>query len=576
MEHDRSSANPLRIILGVLCILPALWLFYATTISPTLEIFTLSQEKLNGLTPPTYIGAANFDKLAQDQLYARASDFTAQLVFRSVAMVAFLPLALALVLNEFRRMIRLPVQLLFSALLGLFVPALTWLSWRLAYNPINGLFRDTHPLNDAHLASAVITDLIGQKTLILACGLGLVVYLIALRGTAKNSLRRVIVPLFVVWFVGILAAIALSLQTFDITYLLTNGGPASSTTTLAMLVYRNSFQNLNLGYAAAMLTPTFLIIIGLGLIAGLVVILASTIGHFRIEMIPIASSSGVSQGIGKIFAGLGILIVGGICLVQCYNLVQPTLWAWSNASSPNSELFPVDQALANSLNTAVPAALITGLVTLVAAFGLGALRPLGRYSHILLIFFSPGLFYTLFLLTLPLFLNLRNLGLLNSPGALIYADLTVNVPTLFILTLLFAGLERQWRRSGEADLRSFVLKVFAPALPLFVFCVLVIVAMNVYDETSGLIIAQNPTLRTLPLLAFLTQAGLSNNYAAQFAFLRQVGFPLFLVTFGLLAIYQLFYFDRLALVPENTENTVVSTLPNDDATLFGPSEAEPR
>lgn len=64
---------------------------------------------------------------------------------------------------------------------------------------------------------------------------------------------RVTVPLLTrsLFFVLIIALIR-STQTFDITYALTSGGPAGSSTTLAFFVYQKAFFDFQIGYASAL------------------------------------------------------------------------------------------------------------------------------------------------------------------------------------------------------------------------------------------------------------------------------------------------------------------------------------
>ena len=51
-------------------------------------------------------------------------------------------------------------------------------------------------------------------------------------------------------FVTIIALIA-SFQAFDQIFVMTQGGPAFSTETLVTLIYRQGFQNFQMGYASA-------------------------------------------------------------------------------------------------------------------------------------------------------------------------------------------------------------------------------------------------------------------------------------------------------------------------------------
>jgi multiple sugar transport system permease protein len=55
---------------------------------------------------------------------------------------------------------------------------------------------------------------------------------------------------FIIFLILILGVIG-NLQHFDIIWVMTQGGPAQATTTLAVEVYRRAFQNWELGVAAA-------------------------------------------------------------------------------------------------------------------------------------------------------------------------------------------------------------------------------------------------------------------------------------------------------------------------------------
>src|SRR5690349_13794601 len=111
-EPQRSSLNILRLICGLLFLLPALLLWSTTLLTPTQQTFDFSQEKFNGLTAAQPVGTLNFDKLSQDPLFQSAIKFTSELVSRRIVVVAILPLLLAVALNEFRRILRIPARLL--------------------------------------------------------------------------------------------------------------------------------------------------------------------------------------------------------------------------------------------------------------------------------------------------------------------------------------------------------------------------------------------------------------------------------------------------------------------------------
>ena len=61
-------------------------------------------------------------------------------------------------------------------------------------------------------------------------------------------------------FFGTVMTAITSLQVFDQIYVITRGGPGSSTATLGFAIYTNGFQNYQMGYASALAWVMFLII----------------------------------------------------------------------------------------------------------------------------------------------------------------------------------------------------------------------------------------------------------------------------------------------------------------------------
>jgi hypothetical protein len=108
-------------------------------------------------------------------------------------------------------------------------------------------------------------------------------------------------------------------------------------------------------------------------------------------------------------------------------------------------------------------------VAILAAIGIGALRPLGRYSLLLLLPFAPWLFVGSSPLVAPAFISLADRGHVFSFLALVPAS-WVSIPALFIATLLCHGQAARLRASGAqggAVVRAFVVPVLPLAVLLF-------------------------------------------------------------------------------------------------------------
>lgn len=99
-------------------------------------------------------------------------------------------------------------------------------------------------------------------------GLGtkIIIYLAALQGVSRDLLESAQLDgagrwqkfVNVTWpaigpvqFFVLITSIVGTFQVFDLVYVMTQGGPGSSTRVLVMDIYQNAFQNLKLGYASA-------------------------------------------------------------------------------------------------------------------------------------------------------------------------------------------------------------------------------------------------------------------------------------------------------------------------------------
>jgi multiple sugar transport system permease protein len=82
-----------------------------------------------------------------------------------------------------------------------------------------------------------------------------------------NKFRNITVPLIShVTFFNLVLGIIGALQVFTEAFVLTRGGPNNSTMLLSVLLYRNAFEFLKMGYASALAWVMFLIVLALTLV----------------------------------------------------------------------------------------------------------------------------------------------------------------------------------------------------------------------------------------------------------------------------------------------------------------------
>ncbi|MCP9926689.1 carbohydrate ABC transporter permease [Cyanobium sp. CH-040] len=266
---------------SLLLMAPALLLLLAVFVWPLLDYAWLSlqaQSVFTGLeTVP--VGAANWQRLLADGRFWQDAGQTLRFALVSVALELVAGLAIALLLHQ-RWRGRGTVRSL--ALLPWALPTTVMaLGWRWIFNdphgPLNGVVQSLGLATVPFLASpdlawvaTVVADV--WKTtpfvaLLLLAGLQMIpadLYeAFALEGgTPWQGLRRITLPLLRPYiFIAALFRLAQALGVFDLIAVLTGGGPASSTESLAVYAYLNAMRFLDFGYSATVMLGMFLLLL---------------------------------------------------------------------------------------------------------------------------------------------------------------------------------------------------------------------------------------------------------------------------------------------------------------------------
>ncbi|HET7141832.1 MAG TPA: sugar ABC transporter permease [Candidatus Limnocylindria bacterium] len=256
-----------------LMVLPALLLILAINIVPLVYSTVLSFFQWNLIqagTPPRFVGIDNFIRLiTKDPQFIAASINTGIVVVGTVAIQTVLGVSVALLLDQRLRFTGVATTLLLIPLA--LAPAVVGLLFSSLFNstlgPVNyvlnaiGLPAPSW-LGDAHwaLASVIIVDtwqwtpfmilltLAGLRSLppepieaALVDGAG-----------AWQRFRFVKLPMLLpVLTVAMLLRAIDSFRTFDLVFLLTFGGPGTSSTTVSFYGYKVGLQNFDIGRASA-------------------------------------------------------------------------------------------------------------------------------------------------------------------------------------------------------------------------------------------------------------------------------------------------------------------------------------
>lgn len=563
MEKQWRGAAPARganhngtRLVGLILLLPIVILWVVSLIVPTIRTMQLSTQNVRLGREALGVGLANYRQLFGSAPFAQARDFTALLALERLLVVAIVPLLLALAVNAFGRWVRLPLRLIFTLPLAFFAPVGGTIAWSLAYNPTFGPFRGGGTiLGSSRSARLALLRMDALTTLALACGLGLIVYLIARRVAGRA----------VVWAITVCAALALALQSFVPSFVLTRGGPTNGTTTLGYLTYTIGFQNLQLGSAAALST---LILVPVALLGCLVAILIAA-SDARLTLAPILSPR--APGGGRTLAVVGLLLLGLGTLAACAYGAFPALWSFAASFKTNAEilrqpgsLFPAtpttgaygrtEGAITDGrafVNTLVPPFLSVFAIQLpiayLGALGIGALRPLGRWSEWLLLPFAPWLFVTALPLGVASFTRLQAEGGLNRYASLIPPP-TTTIAMLFILTIGFKGAALAREAAHEAGQRqSFLVGVIGPSLPLALLLALGAVVIAAQELFWPLLVASSNDLWTVPVALVQALSRGATDVPLLAALLWRYALPGGIVLLLLLWLAQILYVERLAL-----------------------------
>lgn len=257
-----------------------LTIYILIVIIPLLTSFYYSFTDWNGFRHDyNWIGFANYSKVFQDKLFINAIKNTAIWMAAAIILPVAGGLFLALLLHEgiwganfYKSLFYLPICL------ALAVIGQVWI-W--IYQPNWGLINTV--LRSIHLDSLTLAWLAKPDTALIAViiawawqqvGLAMVIFLAGLTSIPSElleaaeidgasylqSLRYIVIPLLSPATVVVVAlSIINSLKSFDVVYMMTQGGPFHTTDTLAMFMYNESFKKYYLGYGSAIAVVLFLI-----------------------------------------------------------------------------------------------------------------------------------------------------------------------------------------------------------------------------------------------------------------------------------------------------------------------------
>ncbi len=217
-----------------------------------------------------FVGLENYKDILDDPIFVKAIFNTLFYVVIGVPLVIVISLGIALLINSGKSRIFNVFRAVF------YMPSITnvvavAVVWTYLFNPQIGLLN--HVLKFLGLSPVPwLTDpTMAKISLIIlavwrAIGLNMIIFLAALQSIPKSyyeaaqldvasswkMLTKITIPLlsFAIFFVTITTTIGW-LQFFEEPFIMTDGGPLNSTTSVALFIYQNGFQYSKFGYAAA-------------------------------------------------------------------------------------------------------------------------------------------------------------------------------------------------------------------------------------------------------------------------------------------------------------------------------------
>lgn len=268
--------------LAYLYILPAFLIYAVFVLTPIVQTVQYSFSDWDGISPPEFTGLANYARLVQDPLVQTAlRNNLTLLVFYTV-----FPIALALLFTALLTRRRIRGLSFFRA--GLFVPqvmsmVVVGVVWRWIYNPsfgpINqflravGLEEWAKPwLGDFTFALPAV-GLVGTWV---GYGFAMVLFIAGVQRLDEDlydaakldgageleQFRSITLPgLRPEITIALVTTLIAALRTFDLVFILTDGGPANRTLVVALQIYRNAFTIGRVGYASAIAVVLTLLIL---------------------------------------------------------------------------------------------------------------------------------------------------------------------------------------------------------------------------------------------------------------------------------------------------------------------------
>ncbi len=265
-------------LLALAFILPSLIGFIAFFAVPIVRSLTIGFTEWNMMRPPEFVGLENYQKLLADTRFHQSLLITVNYVLLNIPLQTILALVIAVIIDRLHTSTWLRGILVLPWLIPNVIVALLWL-WILdptlgIMNSFLGIFGIPRQpfLGSPDQALPAIAGIniwrhTGYTALLIFAGLKTIPRALyeaaAIDGAGEfQTFRSVTLPLLrpVLTFVLVTSVVG-SFQIFDTIAITTEGGPVNATRVIYWYIFEHAFVRFDMGYAAAIATVLFLILI---------------------------------------------------------------------------------------------------------------------------------------------------------------------------------------------------------------------------------------------------------------------------------------------------------------------------
>jgi multiple sugar transport system permease protein len=252
-----------------LFLLPALLLFGLVTWFPIAQTVIYSFQNVNLQGFQGWAGLSNYDRMLGDPLFVTAWTNTLSYVLLSLILGAMVPIVLALMINEMRRLSSIFQLLVY--LPALIPVAVALIVWRQIYAPEGGILNSLLKIISIPPQLWLQNPLLAKPAIVIimtwiGAGGTTLIYMSALREIPPEIFEAAeldgISPFQRIWYLAlplmssriqimvVLQIIAVA-QVFTEPFILTSGGPANSTLSPVLEIYQTAFNRSDFGLASA-------------------------------------------------------------------------------------------------------------------------------------------------------------------------------------------------------------------------------------------------------------------------------------------------------------------------------------